>query len=418
MGPWCPHDPTERQVVALEKHAIPDVLYGGAVAGGKSDWLLMEALRGVHVPGYSALLLRRTFKRLGGASGLIERLGSWLVGTPAQYHKGENVWRFPSGATIRFGHLERLGDERQYNSHEYQMIGFDELTEFAESQAIYLWSRLRQVHGVTVPLRIRSASNPGGEGHDWVRRRYMVERHPDRAFVPAKLRDNPYVRADEYRRNLAHLHPFERQQLEEGDWEARPPGSRFRREWFRMRENAPTGGKLVRAWDLAATEPRKGADPDYTVGTLMRFHEGRISIEDVQRFRGTPGTVDARILQTAHLDGPGVHIWIEQEGGSSGKIAAEHFRKLLAGYPCRSQPATGKKEVRANPFASYAEGGLVDVLVRDWTEELLRELERFPEGHDDQVDTCSLGFSKLVQPGGATPSGMYGDHLYPEEVAA
>ena len=48
-----------------------EALYGGAAGGGKSDALIIEALRQVHIPHYKALILRKTFPQL---SELIEKI--------------------------------------------------------------------------------------------------------------------------------------------------------------------------------------------------------------------------------------------------------------------------------------------------------------------------------------------------------
>ena len=42
----------------------PEALYGGAAGGGKSDALVIEALRQVHIPHYRALILRKTYPQL------------------------------------------------------------------------------------------------------------------------------------------------------------------------------------------------------------------------------------------------------------------------------------------------------------------------------------------------------------------
>ena len=42
----------------------PEALYGGAAGGGKSDALVIEALRQVDIPHYRALILRKTYPQL------------------------------------------------------------------------------------------------------------------------------------------------------------------------------------------------------------------------------------------------------------------------------------------------------------------------------------------------------------------
>ena len=409
VGPWVPHCPTAHQTVGLlsDKH---ETLYGGAAGGGKSNWLLMAALQYADVPGYAALLLRRTFPMLSQSGGLIERSKEWLMGTPARWSEGKNRWTFPSGATLSFGHMQHETDKYQYQGGEFQFIGFDELTQFLESQYTYLFSRARRLKGSTLPVRIRTASNPGGVGHDWVKGRFLSSSHNERAFIRARLSDNQFLDTAAYIKAMDGMHPFDKQQLIEGNWDARPPGCRFKREWFEIVDAAPANMRRVRRWDLAATEAKPGADPDWSVGTLMGRASDVFYVEDVVRFRGSPQTVDARVKQTADLDGRSVAVRIEQEPGSSGKIAIRHFRNLLAGFDFRGVTSTGSKVVRSNPLASQAEASNVKLLRGEWVEEWLRELEMFgPEcAHDDQVDSADGAMDDLTQ-GGPSPSDLYGE---------
>lgn len=213
----CPQEPTERQreFLACDKF---EALYGGAAGGGKSSALLMAAAQYVHEPGYAALLLRRTYADLALPGAIMDRSKEWWHGK-AEWNDKDKRWTFPSGATITFGYLDNDRDRFRYQGAELQFLGFDELTQFPEQWYRYLLSRLRRLHGVSVPLRARAASNPGGIGHDWVRRRF-VESGGDtsRRFVPATLDDNPHLDATSYREALAQLDPTTRKQLLEGIW--------------------------------------------------------------------------------------------------------------------------------------------------------------------------------------------------------
>jgi predicted phage terminase large subunit-like protein len=400
------------------------MLYGGAAGGGKSDFLLMAALQYIDQPGYSAVIFRRTFPQLAAPEdGLLARALEWLGPLP-EFDGIETIhglpvrWKRRGGGTLSFSHLQYERDKYNHQGPSYQFIGWDELTQFLESQYRYLLSRLRRLEGSSIPLRVRAASNPGGEGHDWVKARFVTLTDPSerRLFLPAKLSDNPHLDAADYTQTLSEMHPYERDQLLRGDWDARPPGSRFKREWFPIIETRPASmHKMIRRWDLAATEAKPGRDPDWTVGCLMGRQDGAFYICDVQRFRTTPAGVDARLLQTAQLDGRHVGIRIEQEPGSSGKIAARHFTKLLAGFDVRSEPVTGDKVVRSNPLASQAEAGNVRLVRGNWGEEFLRELEMFPNGsHDDQVDAASGALENLTSRG-LSPSDLYGE---PKEAEA
>jgi predicted phage terminase large subunit-like protein len=376
-----------------------EALYGGAAGGGKSDALLMAALQYVDVPGYSALLLRRTFKALTLPEALLDRSRHWLTGR-ATWTAESNCWIFPSGAKLTFGYLEADKDVEQYQSAAFQFIGFDELTQFTEYQYRYMHSRARRLRDFDVPIRIRGASNPGGIGHEWVRQRFIVEGSThNRPFIPATLTDNPYLDQDSYIKSLNNLDPVTRERLLNGDWSTRESGSKFHREWFEVIDVAPNILRKVRFWDMAATEPKPGKDPDWTAGCLMGISEHRtLYILDMRRLRGTPQANEALVRQTAEVDGKEVAIRMEQEPGSSGVNSIDHYRRqVLMGWDFRGIPSTGSKELRANPLSSQAEAGNVKLLRGRWINDFFDEMELFPIGsHDDQVDATSGAFHELV----------------------
>lgn len=383
-----------------------EVFFGGAAGPGKTSGLLMAALQYVDVPGYSAIIFRRTYKNLSRPGGLIPRSKEWLKNTDAVYREADHQWTFPSGATLTLGQLEHEDTKDDHSGAEYQFIGFDELTEFTETQYTFMFSRLRRPKDgplSQVPLRMRSASNPGGEGHDWVKAYFVDEPGTDdRIFLPAVMEDNPGLDLEAYEKSLGHLDTVTRKRLREGDWEITAAGKKFQREWFKIVESVPVECmKWVRYWDLAATEAAEGKDPDWTAGGLLAFYEKLFYIADMVRIRGTPHTLDKILKQTAEADGKRVPIWIEREGGASGKIAITHYVTILAGFTLKAdlkERKKGIKEIRANPVSSYAENGNVRMVRGPWNRDLLNELVMFPTKgvHDDQVDAISGGFAKLV----------------------
>jgi len=401
--PWTryiPHSPTAKQLAFLLLD-IPEALYGGAAGGGKSDALLMAALQYVSVPSYAALLLRRTYADLSLPGALMSRAFEWLIPTDARWKSSEKTWVFPSGATLTFGYLDHSGSEYRYQSSEFQFIGFDELTQFRESQYRYLFSRLRRLADDSVPLRMRSASNPGGIGHEWVRQR-LVNTDPDteeRVFIPATLEDNPYLDQAAYLQSLMQLDPITRQQLLQGDWAAREAGSLFKREWFHIVDELPVSmNRSVRFWDLAATPLRAGIDPDYTAGVRVDYGaDGLYYLVNIQRMRGSPAEVEARIHQTAMMDGANTQIVIEQEPGASGVNTIHHYvTRVLSAFTVRGQRSTGSKVERAGPVSSQAEVGNIRLYQGPWIGPFLDEVEAFPlGGHDDQIDALTGAMMRL-----------------------
>jgi hypothetical protein len=205
-----------------------EAFYGGAAGGGKSDALLMAALQHVDKPGYHALLLRRTFPELEGADGLITKAHEWLgeyrASGDADWNEQKHRWTFPSGATLQFGHVQDEKAMYRYQGQAYQFVGFDELTHFTERQYEYIaFTRSRRVTAhqhAGIPVRARSASNPGNVGHGWVKRRFIDQRKPGVFFIPAKIDDNPGLDRATYSQDLSHLPEELRRQLLDGDWGA------------------------------------------------------------------------------------------------------------------------------------------------------------------------------------------------------
>jgi predicted phage terminase large subunit-like protein len=358
----------------------------------------MGAAQYFDVPGYNALILRRTFVDLSMPDAIMDRAIRWWRGV-AHWNVMKKRFTFPSGATLTFGYLATDNDVYGYQGAAFQYVGFDELTQFTEKQYRYLFSRLRRIEGTNVPIRMRAASNPGGVGHEWVRQRF-IDRGPrtGRIFVPARLRDNPYIDAVEYRKSLAKLDPVTRAQLLNGDWTARTDGGYFRREWFPIVDAAPAEATRERRWDFAATEATGKNDPDWTVGALVsKTAAGIFTVEDIRRVRASPASVEALVQQTAALDGRAVPIYIEQEPGSGGKNTISTYMRLLAGYNVHGERSTGPKEEFIKPFSAQAEGGNVRLVRGEWLSAFFDEAEAWPlGGHDDQLDATGKAVVHLA----------------------
>ncbi len=393
---YIPHVPTVKQSAFLTLNC-KEAFYGGAASGGKSDALLMAALQYVDIPGYAALLLRRTFRELSLPKALLSRAQEWLGPTDAEYSPSKYTWTFPhSGATITFGYLQHEQDVYQYDSAEFQFIGFDELTQFTETQYKFMFGRLRRPKSLPVPLRQRAASNPGGVGHLWVKGRFVTNRKPERIFIKAVRRDNPYIDQDEYTQSLAELDPVTRKQRDEGDWDAEHQGSMFKRPWFsKIQSVMPVEVRKVRFWDCAGT-PGGG---DYTVGTLLSTDDdGMFYVEDVIRGQWGPRDVEKIIITTSKIDGDDVMIRIEQEPGSAGKSLVDGYVRKLAGWDVKGIPATGSKITRLKPLAAQCEAGNVVLASAPWNSDFIDELCTIPNSsHDDIADATAGAFNELTK---------------------
>lgn len=276
---------------------------------------------------------------------------------------------------------------------------FDELTQFTESQYTYLFSRLRKLEGSNIPIRMRSATNPGGIGGQWVKDRFITQLSDDRLFIPARLGDNPYLNQEQYKQSLQLLDPVTRAQLEDGNWDISAKGEMFQRDWFEIVDQAPSCARIVRFYDKAATEPTsKNPDPDYTAGLKLGYDGKHYYIIDLVHFRKNPGDTDVTIEHTKNMDGVTVSQRMEEEPGSSGKsIIDTYARTIFRGCDFRGVKSTGSKIARAKPVSSAAYNRLIKVVRAPWNSTLFWELEMFPQegAHDDIVDALSGAYNEL-----------------------
>ncbi len=186
----------------------------------------------------------------------------------------------------------------------------------------------------------------------------------------------------------------------------RPPaGSLFRVNDIAVLDEVPaSAGRVVRAWDLAATSENGSNDPDWTVGLkLQRDLAGRFIVLDVVRLRGSFGAVQNAIARAAELDGKTVTIGLPEDPGAGGKNSVSALAATLAGHRIASSREVGSKIGRANPVAAQAEAGNLAMLRASWNQNFLEELRDFPHGRkDDQVDALSRAFAMLLN--AATPA--------------
>ena len=197
--------PQEKQI-AFMRRTEDEVCYGGAAGGGKSEALVIEALRQVGIPHYRALIVRKSYPEL---SALIDKSFTYYPSAfpGARYNAQEHVWRFPSGAKISFGSMYNKRDKNKYQGRNFDFIGIDELTHFTYDEFEALRSRNRP-QGPGTRVYMRMTCNPGGVGHGWVKERYIAGKEPlkryvreisiegknysvSSCFVPATVFDNP-----------------------------------------------------------------------------------------------------------------------------------------------------------------------------------------------------------------------------------
>ena len=205
-----------------------EVFFGGAAGGGKSYAQLIDALYfAVKYKGSNQLILRRTFPELNRS--LIFESRKLYPDDICNYNKSERRYTFSNGSAIEFGCLDNEHDVFKYQSAQYDVVRFDELSHFTEYQYLYMISRIRGTNGY--PKQVKSTGNPGGVGHAFIRRRFIDrgvsgERYIDAngrsyIFIPSFIADNTFlVKADpDYEKRLLLLPEIEQKRLLHGDWD-------------------------------------------------------------------------------------------------------------------------------------------------------------------------------------------------------
>jgi phage terminase large subunit-like protein len=416
--------PRQAEFLALD---CEEALYGGAAGGGKSEALLMWLAEGIHIPGYSGLIFRRTYPQLAKSNeGLIAKSMRVYKPLGGKWNGTEHQWRFPSGAMIEMGHLQHEKSIDDYTGPSYHRICFDEASQFTESQYTFMFSRIRRTRNYPISLGMRAATNPGGIGHIWLKNRFMT---PDflaklkglrpadpsptglifwmnqkRAFVPARLADNPALDFEDYVSKLMHLAPITRERMLNGDWSITEEGA-VKAEWFR---NFEMQGDYYRCFaaddhmqkngvfhkadcqrfsigDCASTSEeqarrKSGKPPSKSCITTWDFHRetGRLLLADCRRGEWDFPTLCYQAREVFEKFNPD---WMGFEDASAGRQVLQLLRNL----PLRaiSHDGKGKLERFARAQNELEQGKVYFGRFDSWTEECQAELMSYT-GHPDE----------------------------------
>lgn len=224
---------TTKQDLFINSEAF-ETLFGGAAGGGKSYGQLIDAfLYALKYPKSKQIIFRRTFPDL--EKSIIRTSLELYPREVAIYTSNKHVWTFKNGSIIDFGYIDNEKDVYQYQSAEYDVIRFDELTHFTEYMYTYMISRCRGAN--KYPKGIKSSTNPGGIGHTWVKERFIDIGEPNkvhecillpdsnkkstRIFIPSLVTDNKFMLEYDpgYIDRLDNLPEKERKALKYGDWD-------------------------------------------------------------------------------------------------------------------------------------------------------------------------------------------------------
>jgi predicted phage terminase large subunit-like protein len=404
----------------------------------------MECARHVSNPKYNALILRRNSTQIftnGGlwdsAAELYPLIGGKSVKSP------KPMYKWPNGAKIVFGHLERYSDAESYQGSQIPLICFDELTHFDERCFWYMLSRNRSTSGIRGYIRATTNPDPdsfvakliewyiGDDGYA-INERSGVVRYFGRVdgqliwgdnkeevlqqapslkiddvksftFIASSISDNKILLEKDkgYLSNLRALPLIDQERLLHGNWKIKPAsGLFFKRSQVEIIDTLPNDVKQwVRAWDLAATAKD---DADATASVLLgKRKDGTYVVANVTNNRLNASDVRNYVLNTAKMDKAGykrVKIRLSQDPGQAGKEQSESYVKMLAGFSVVTKRESGDKLTRAEPVAAQWQHGNVQVLAASWNDMFFNQLEQFGDEtclHDDMVDALANAFNEL-----------------------
>lgn len=255
---WVPNPGP--QLMALESEADETYL-GGAAGGGKSSFLVGLALT-VH---HRSIIFRREFPQIRGLEDEAQR----ILGSRDGYNGQEKLWRLPGGRILEFGSCQHESDVGKYQGRPHDLVSFDELPQFSESQYRFLigWNRstkpgqrCRVVGAGNPPLTPEELwvvkywgpwldpnhprpARPGElrwyttidgqdqecDGPDPVMVKGALVKPRSRTFIPAKLEDNPDLMRTGYASVLEAMPEELRVRLREGKFT-----SEFRDDEFQV----------------------------------------------------------------------------------------------------------------------------------------------------------------------------------------
>ena len=139
-------------------------IYGGGAGGGKSWALLLEPLRHSGREDFATVIFRRTLTQVKNPGGLWDESAKLYAPLGGKAKTQSLEWQFPSGARVRFGHLEHERTVFDWQGAQIPLLCFDELTHFSRTQFFYMLSRNRSLSGVR-PY-VRATTNPDADS--WV----------------------------------------------------------------------------------------------------------------------------------------------------------------------------------------------------------------------------------------------------------
>jgi len=373
--------PKQKEVFDSDVH---ELLAEGSAGSGKSIALLASALKFVSHPKYNALILRREFPQLGQSGGIMDIANNWLTNTDARWSASEKTWRFPSGASLKFGHMMNVNDKLNYQGGSWDFIGFDELTQFTESQYLYLHSRNRHDEWVQIPLRIRATTNPGGTFNRWVKNRFITptKKLASIKTVKMNLDDNPHLNKESYLVALNNLDEQTKLHLKDGIWTETDTGIIYGCPEDNILSTIPNlpDPVYVLAVDLGASQIKPTTA--FVLLGYSRQIKDLVVVLESKAYAGLSVSDIAEIIKAYQLQYDINNIVMDQGALGAGYITEMNDRWYI--------PAVGVQKANKLGYRKLLSTAIKDNIIRIYepeNKELIEELRNLPwneKGQDAQ----------------------------------
>lgn len=169
-----------------------------------------------------SIIFRRIWENLKE----IEERAREIYGDYGQYNSMRRMWRFDNGKRVDFGSVQYEQDKNKYRGRDHDLKAYDEITEFTESQYLFLNGWLRTVIPNQRTRIIATGNPPDTEEGRWVIRRWapwLDPKHPNPA-EPGELRW--YLMIDGKDTEMPNSDPVELEDPDTGEKVLRHPKSR------------------------------------------------------------------------------------------------------------------------------------------------------------------------------------------------
>jgi len=420
--PYIPNQQQEAFIKSKSRY----VGYFGGRGSGKTAASAQKALRKIQ-QGESGAVLNPSFENFRTSTW--PELRTWIpwnMVIPKHRHRKNPSWDASRPFTVMFQNGARmlckgLKDADSARGPNLNWLWYDEA---AMDRTGLSWKIAIASIRVGKDPQAWASSTPKGLAH-WAYLFFVKQEIPEevfelvRGFTDRKLIEYYHGSIEDNKANLDPMfyasilagYPsgWLRAQEVMGEF-ANEEGSLGDRAWFNghyISETPSYAHRLVRFWDLAASEKKVGTDPDETIGSLVCVNGQKDKFALLDQFGGhwLWDKIKSSIVQISKLDGNSVEVYFEQEPASGGKNQVAELRDLLRKECPHVRTGSwnpkdvGDRIMGANTWFAESANGNWEIKKALWNEKFFTQLETFngDDSHDDRI-TSVTGARHVLAP--------------------